>query len=109
MQHQKRTYKQGCGVGVGVGVARSRGNEPGVRVGVARSRGNEPGVGVGVGADQAALTPTPERLLKFVKFAASLSHAVMRICCLSRNKFWKCFAFFSTTTVGLLYHNFVAA
>ena len=43
--------KQGCGVGVGVGV------------GVARSRGSEPGVGVGVGADQAALTPTPERLL----------------------------------------------
>ena len=73
-----------CGVGVGVGVA--------------RSRGNEPGVGVGVGADQAALTPTPERLLKF---AASLAHPVMRICCLSGNKFWKYFAFFSTTTVSL--------
>ena len=40
----------GCGVGVEVGVALSRGNES----------------GVGVGADQAALTPTPELLLKFV-------------------------------------------
>ena len=42
---------QGCGVGVGIGIA--------------RSRGNEPGVGVGVGVDQAALTPTPGRLLQF--------------------------------------------
>ena len=48
-----KTRRQGCRVGVGVGV----------EVRVARIRGNEPGVGVRVGADQTALTTTPERFV----------------------------------------------
>ena len=86
--------EQGCGCGAGVGVG----------VGVARSRGNEPGVGVG--ADQAALTPTLERLLRFV---ASLAHAAIRICCLSWKYILKMFCFFVNNNFWHLYKNFVAA
>ena len=67
---------QGCRVGVGVGVARSRGSEP----------------GVGVGVDQAALTPTPGSLLKFVALLAGNKFISRNK--FSGNKFRKCFVLF---------------
>ena len=75
-------YSQGCGIGVGV----------------ARSRGSEPGIGVGVGANQAALTPTPKRLLYFV---VSLAHAVLKMYGLSGKK---CF-FLNNNNCWPLYDN----